>query len=411
MSDSLKIGIVGAGAIGVFVGGSLQLRSRPSSARVTYVGRSESFSVFTQHDHIALSTAQDSFTGRLTAADFHYTNDMSTLSDADIVIVAVKGVETHNVAVSLSKILTSKTLVFSFQNGVDNAKLLRDACSGIAICIGASIVTFNVVWKDNSFRRTTAGPLILEHPSSSSTFIVSQASSSSSASGACLDMKEVVTKFDRFVTLLQESGLEVEVAHTHKEMLQAQYAKLTINLINAVNALSGMTSYRMLCDRKYRCVWGACMQESINVLRAVNIPPARVLGVPLVWLPRLVCLPDALFWMAFSKMAKADTTTKSSMLQDLERGRTTEIELLNGEIVRLADTLPQRAAKSSESDPVRINRQVIDLIHQCERNRASICLSSDQLVRVLGVDTSYTTTRTKFVLGVIACAAIIRWCF
>jgi 2-dehydropantoate 2-reductase len=67
--------------------------------------------------------------------------------------------------------------------------------------------------------------------------------------------------------------------------------------------------------------------------------------------------PDWLFNRVFLKRWKIDARARSSMADDLAAGRKTEIDYLNGELVRLAERL-QRAAP--------INRAIVELIHKAE---------------------------------------------
>jgi len=54
---------------------------------------------------------------------------------------------------------------------------------------------------------------------------------------------------------------------------------------------------------------------------------------------------------------KVDPEARSSMWEDLKRGRLTEVEFLNGEIVSLAE-------KSGVEAP--LNRRIVELVHQAE---------------------------------------------
>jgi 2-dehydropantoate 2-reductase len=74
-------------------------------------------------------------------------------------------------------------------------------------------------------------------------------------------------------------------------------------------------------------------------------------------LPLVIGSPDWLFNSIFIKKWKIDAKARSSMADDLAAGRKTEIDYLNGELVRLADRL-QRAAP--------INRAIVELVHRAE---------------------------------------------
>ena len=76
--------------------------------------------------------------------------------------------------------------------------------------------------------------------------------------------------------------------------------------------------------------------------------------------PYVLSLPDVLFLRVASLMVKVDRTARSSMLDDLELRRTTEIDYLNGEIVRLAER---------QNVPVPVNRRLIALVKEAEKRR------------------------------------------
>ena len=140
-------------------------------------------------------------------------------------------------------------------------------------------------------------------------------------------------------------------------MLGLAWGKLLINLNNAVNALSGRTLQDELRHRDYRKVFAASMREGLDLLKRAEIEPKAVGSTSPQALPRLVDTPDWLFNKVFMKRWKIDSKARSSMADDLQAGRKTEIDYLNGELVRLAERL-QRAAP--------VNRAIVDLIHQAE---------------------------------------------
>jgi 2-dehydropantoate 2-reductase len=69
-------------------------------------------------------------------------------------------------------------------------------------------------------------------------------------------------------------------------------------------------------------------------------------------------LPDFLFFAVARAMVEIDPEARSSMAEDLERGRKTEIDHLNGEVVRLAD---------EAGVPAPVNRRLVELIKAAER--------------------------------------------
>jgi 2-dehydropantoate 2-reductase len=157
-------------------------------------------------------------------------------------------------------------------------------------------------------------------------------------------------------------------------MLALAWGKLLINLNNAVNALSGRTLREELTCRGYRRVFAASMREGLGLLRLAGMEPANVGPVPLRRLPAIIDSPDWLFNGVFLKRWKIDAKARSSMADDLAAGRKTEIDYLNGELVRLAEQLKRRAP---------VNKTIVELVHRAEAGSEPLSPAALQLA-VLG---------------------------
>jgi 2-dehydropantoate 2-reductase len=132
---------------------------------------------------------------------------------------------------------------------------------------------------------------------------------------------------------------------------------LLINLNNAVNALSGRTLRDELRTRDYRRVFAASIREGLDLLDRAEIAPATVGPISPNALPRIINAPDWLFNNLFLRRWKIDAKARSSMADDLAVGRKTEVEYLNGELVRLAERLQRDAP---------VNRAIVELVHKAE---------------------------------------------
>jgi 2-dehydropantoate 2-reductase len=143
----------------------------------------------------------------------------------------------------------------------------------------------------------------------------------------------------------------------HDEILPIQWAKLLLNLNNPVNALSDLPLRDELAQRAYRRCLAAAQTETLSLLKVAGITPAQVTGVPAHRLPSLLSLPNFIFKRLASKMLAIDPHARTSMWEDLQAGRRTEIDYLNGEVVRLAESLGRQAP---------INTKLIDLIRKAE---------------------------------------------
>lgn len=127
----------------------------------------------------------------------------------------------------------------------------------------------------------------------------------------------------------------------------AAWGKLLINLANAIGALTHSTFKDLLTKRDLRVVFAAVLDEAVATLRhaeidfelPIPIPPERYRGLLLKGGP----LP---WWFARARNGLLPGSYPS-MVADVEAGRATEVNQLNGEIVALAKR-HQRAAPHNE---------------------------------------------------------------
>ncbi len=93
-------------------------------------------------------------------------------------------------------------------------------------------------------------------------------------------------------------------------------------------------------------------------------------------MPRVLDCPDWLFRLVAGGMVKIDPQARSSMWEDLNRGRKTEIDYLNGEILRLAEQIGR---------PAPVNTAICRLIQQAEAARAPPTLTATALLQKIGL--------------------------
>jgi 2-dehydropantoate 2-reductase len=148
-----------------------------------------------------------------------------------------------------------------------------------------------------------------------------------------------------------------------------------MNLNNAVSALSDAPSRDLVFVPGYRRVVGAIVREAIEVMRAAKIRPAALRGIPVKVIPLMLALPTPLVKLVARAQLRIDPDARSSMWEDLSRGRSTEVDELNGEIVRIAESCGRDAP---------LNRRIVELVHEVERaKKGSPKLDPDALWRAL----------------------------
>jgi 2-dehydropantoate 2-reductase len=311
-----RIGVFGAGAIGCWIGGRLSA----GGADVTLVGRQRVVG------ELQAGVRVIELHGGTREAHPHIATSAEALRDMQLVLVTVKSAATAEAARELAGVLDGRCVVVSLQNGVRNVSVLRDALPDH--CVLAGMVPFNVV------RR---GP------------------------GAYLKASEGTLMFDTHdaIAPLSEACLKADLAFELRDDMPAvQWSKLVLNLNNAINALSGKPLAEELGDREYRLCFSAAMEEAIALLDAAAIPIARVTPLPTPWLAKAMALPDRVFKVVGRRVVAIDPRARSSMWDDLEAKRPTEIDYINGEIVALATRLGRQAP---------INARLVGLIKEAER--------------------------------------------
>jgi 2-dehydropantoate 2-reductase len=119
-------------------------------------------------------------------------------------------------------------------------------------------------------------------------------------------------------------------------MTDVQWGKLLFNLNNAINALSNLPLREQLSQRPWRRILAAQMAEALAAMKAAGIVPHTSTPLPAALLPFVLRLPDGIFRAVAAQMLRIDPQARSSMWEDLQQGRRTEVDHLQGAIIRLA---------------------------------------------------------------------------
>jgi 2-dehydropantoate 2-reductase len=314
----MNIIVIGAGAIGCYVGGRLAA----AGEHVTLVGRPRTteplaLSGLTVTDMQGFKAhVEADIEAGLTSPTLSIASNLklivaSKATETTVVLLCVKGGATSAAAQEIADCCPAGTVVVSLQNGVDNvARIAKVAPQMTAL---AGMVPYNVVMKTSTHvHRATMGQIYIE--------------SSDSSESAKELMAELVAKFNA-------AGLKA-VAST--EMRAVQWGKLLLNVNNPINALSDLPLREQLLNRDFRYVFATLQLEALAAMKKASIEPKQLAAVKPHIMPLLLKLPNWIFTRVAKKMLRMDASARSSMWDDVQQGRVTEIDDLCGAVVRLA---------------------------------------------------------------------------
>jgi 2-dehydropantoate 2-reductase len=321
--DAMRIAVMGAGAIGGITGGMMARAGEDVTLVDTLTEHVDTINL----DGLKIIGELGEHVVRVPAV-----TPAELTGDFDLVFLAVKGVDTGSALEELKPYTTDATPVVSLQNGI-NEEHIADLI-GPERTIGAS----------------THYPATLESPG-----VVNKTGPNGYVVG---ELDGRIT--DRVVEVGRLLGLvdQTEVTDNIRGHL---WSKLMINVCtNSFGALSGQLFGEFIVDETNKRLLAALYTESYEVAKKQGVRMVKLLGVMdpeliAVRSPedreRVLPMLDALGRPEmFGRM-------KSSMLQDIERGRKTEIDFLNGYIVR----------KGAEVGlPTPVNEAIVDKVREVE---------------------------------------------
>jgi 2-dehydropantoate 2-reductase len=275
-----KITVVGAGAVGGYFGGMLARAGAP----VVMIGR-PAFVDAVKKNGLTLDTLTLNESVRVEAAA-----ELDAARGAEIVLFCVKTTDTAETSRALAPLLAPNAIVVSMQNGVDNVEQIR-AASDIE-ALGAVVYVAASVPQPGTVKHVGRGDLVVgpHNP-----------------------------RTERFAALFERAGVPCRISDNIEGEL---WTKLIWNCaLNAVSALGRAKYGKIAASDDARKVVEDVVYEVLAVARAANIQPPGLED------------PKAALAGAF-KIATQMSEALSSTGQDMQRGKRTEIDSLNGYISR-----------------------------------------------------------------------------
>ena len=270
----MKIAVMGAGAVGCYFGARLARAGHD----VTLIARPAHVEAIAQHGLIFESGgAQDHI-------PVQATTEASGVADADVVLFCVKSTDTEAAGQSIASYLKRDATVLCLQNGVDNAERLQPLIAPVAVPAAVYVAV------------EMAGPGHVRHHGRGELII-----------GASQASTDIARRF----------GAASIPATVSDRVTDTLWTKLTTNCAyNALSAVAELPYGPMLEVQGVADVIRIVIDECAAVARALG-----------------VSLPHDIIEMVLA-LAGTMPLQYSSTAQDLARGKPSEIDHLNGYVVR-----------------------------------------------------------------------------
>jgi 2-dehydropantoate 2-reductase len=301
----MHVTVIGAGAMGSLFGALLHRAGN----QVTLVDTRADFVAALQRRGITVEESDKSrFTARVPA-----TTDVASALAADLFLLCVK---TPFTAVALRPFagrMPAGALVLSIQNGIGNdEEILRTLGRRVRIALGATTHSATPL-SPNTIIHRKGGPTII----------------------GMID-GERTPELETAAARLTEAGIQTR---TTRHIWSHVWQKLLVNVgLNALTALTGLSNGALISDPELARNVRRLVSEAAAVMRAERIP-----------------VPEQDPFALVRAVAEATKDDRTSMLLDIEGKHQTEVDAINGAIVRRGER---------HGIDVAANRLVTALVHQ-----------------------------------------------
>lgn len=280
----MKIAIIGAGAMGCLYG-----------AKLSTVESNEVFLIDIRQDYIDAINTEGIFVEE-NGVVFNYkrvvgSTDPNKIGPVDLAVIFVKSTETAEAASGTRAIFGKDTIALTLQNGLGNLDILCERMD-----------------KRNIIAGTTAHGAYMIGPGR-----VCHAGYGKTVIGDPYESKD--RRLNGICGLFNAAGIETAVSDN---VLGLIWDKLLVNVgINALTALTELLNGQLLCYPEIESI----LEEAVNEAWLV----AKAKGINLGFTDPVAHTKE---------ICRSTALNRSSMLQDILLKRKTEIDMINGAIVR-----------------------------------------------------------------------------
>jgi 2-dehydropantoate 2-reductase len=279
----MKIAVIGAGGVGGYFGGRLAA----AGEEVHFVARGDHLHAMGTRGLRIQSPRGDAHIARVNATD-----DPRSIGPVDVVMFTVKMYDVDTAAVLLPPLLGQHTAVITFQNGVEVIDMLARHIPRKHVAGGVAYVAA-VISEPGVIKHTALETLIFGE----------------------LDSKQS-DRLARFAEAGTRAGFKARVSEAIEVDLWSKFTRLTV--FSGFTALTRSPLGVVRDEPDLIAMMQAAIEEGIHVGRASG-----------------VALPAPLKNEIMQMLTTMPPESKSSMLEDLERGKRLELPWLSGAIVRL----------------------------------------------------------------------------
>lgn len=346
--------IFGAGLIGGYLAAHLApvTKQTQPNARLLVVGR---------------DYAKPNFGTQMTISDYasppqtRNTNNIDFVSNVTsrsggysrVLWLTVKCTAIEQIIADIQTLIGPDTLIVCCQNGIGSDLLIRQAFPNNTVV--RCMFPFNVVQLNpGHFHRGSSGTIMFEQL----------------PAGQSNVFDDFYRAFSSTVEQLNKQFGNVFPCAWNTQMDALLWAKCQVNLTNSVNALANLSLKETLLHRGYRKIIALMMQEHLAVCAGQGIVLPKITKVAAKYIPTVLTLPNWLFSRVAKSMVDIDPHAKLSMWWDLEQGRATEIDFINGATIKAGKDL---------GIPTPMNEIVYYAIKKLEQSPTRYSLTAQEL--------------------------------
>lgn len=302
----MKIAVIGPGALGLLIAGSIKHRTKED---VWLLDNMKERAKAIKESGIKVEGISGTFSVKVETSV-----DPKEVGHCDLAIICVKSYSTEDACKEIKDLVSEDTHVLTLQNGIGNIQIMNDYF-GPEKVIGGITNHGSTLLETGHVRHAGKGDTII-------------GKSDGKLSGALKSVSAVLTK----------AGFDAKVS---RDIDAAIWSKIVINVgINALTAITRLNNGRLVEYEECRVLLRSAVQEAVKIVKRKRIKLAYDDPIQKV-----------------ESVCKATSANVSSMLQDVLNRKRTEIDFINGAIIRQGKAL---------GIPTPVNEALMNLVKTIE---------------------------------------------